>query len=1432
MTAEAGTSTDGMTTASALERLSRRLTALSMDVSDEVEAGIDLVSSPGASVFGAMATRIVANGWSIYPQLALGNRMPGKVDSETIRPMNDHDLQNRLPTPVFLKKCIEQCRNHNIALVCGPASSDCMVMDIDILDPSWNAKITALALKILGPTPFRRVGKAPKIALFYRWSELPDGQSPPQSRSWRFDDGDQQSADGLELLSRGKVVTIFGKHHTTGRDFRWHGPSPFDSRSDELPIVTPDQVQELIDEVGKARPFYQGSAKLGASDVDWTLDADSNIVVPRPRRVHDGSVPWKEDAQGKVIDGREAYLHHLVMMSVKHNPQAVGDDKGAASLKRTILDAFRGAAELSGRWVGANLEREVSTRVNQLVRKVKDGQLVLAPLRRDAAGNFLTEVRRPVSRVVPEGKVDTLSFIPRAGTTASLREDGRRGRLKIFEHPIGSSEAEIERRRKTRAVITDRSKEGKRTSETIDKAVGAFLEDIYRPIEERRNVVHLLKTPTGSGKTSRTFRTIALDPRTKEDYVMEGKDGLETGRFPFLFLLPTYANIGELRARAEVLNLDPSLSDEKFETAAREAGLVSAENVDAKIKELRREAMAAGLKAMIYKGKIQAGCKMADKLTLAMSAGISTSGFCRAEVRRKDAEPGQEKDIRYCPYHPDVNLDEPCPAILQRREIQKMHVVFLPHAFMSLTLPEELHKVRAVIADERIHDLFLHAARFKLNTFDRARPPPKLSKKEREAGLTPEEVAFDRQWAAGIVKRALQEGKDPAHEIVQECRAEVAADAETEAFALAKIRIERAKRCCSGSWEISSLITPDIAMEELREICDTPAGVNIREEWRFWAIVLEGIEKAASGSLLRALQPDTAPPATVPALDQRFQLLMPADPEQRTDPEVRMSWRTDPNWPDRPLLLLDASAAPEIVCKILKRKMEDLRLTPLETSMNIYTVAVIDRSYATSSLAPKTKDQEQKFKAAKLVTQVRKFLSLLSAAYGWSRVVAGTTMAIRRVVNSGWVCPDNVDWVHFGALRGLDFAKFHAAAVSIGRLEPPLWVIDATVAALTYDDADPELPFDRYGTERDEKGEPLRLPNVGTTVRMRSGHDYIIDVPGYPELSPAELKAKGRDSWHRIVHKQYREEEQSQFLGRLRPVYREGETPVWFCVAKVIPEGVICDELVSLDDIMADARSAPNLWEAARRGQGLLHPYIAYSPPEEDTRALTAPRGAADLYPDAAAVESDMRRVGLDPASPGRTSARFAWGFTPYRVERSDGVVSIAYARTDLEGEGRETELTVAIGKGLEFSGVEAKVTQVIRLKPTRPFDNTVRRKTPDKVDLELGDLTKRYLTEMDMTEDAAASTLASLEIDRRTDGSIWFKGLREPRQDGTLLVPLGPAMNDKDWAKVKGLVATLAERTALLAVHRHQLVDAEAAAAPAGVVVSGDTVDQSGGYV
>jgi hypothetical protein len=39
---------------------------------------------------------------------------------------------------------------------------------------------------------------------------------------------------------------------------------------------------------------------------------------------------------------------------------------------------------------------------------------------------------------------------------------------------------------------------------------------------------------------------------------------------------------------------------------------------------------------------------------------------------------------------------------------------------------------------------------------------------------------------------------------------------------------------------------------------------------------------------------------------------------------------------------------------------------------------------------------------------------------------------------------------HFGAMRGLDFAKNYAAAISIGRSEMPVWVVDGLVAALNH----------------------------------------------------------------------------------------------------------------------------------------------------------------------------------------------------------------------------------------------------------------------------------------------------------------------------------------------------------------------------------------------
>src|SRR5690606_6310262 len=132
-------------------------------------------------------------------------------------------------------------------------------------------------------------------------------------------------------------------------------------------------------------------------------------------------------------------------------------------------------------------------------------------------------------------------------------------------------------------------------------------------------------------------------------------------------------------------------------------GLIAEGDLDARLAELRRDALDAGLSTMVYRGKIAAGCRMAEIVRMAMEAGIATEAFCRSKGSAKD---GEETCVHYVG----------CPAIAQRAEIARSHVVFMPHAFMSLHVPEELRHARAVIADERVHHLFLHTTTLSATT--------------------------------------------------------------------------------------------------------------------------------------------------------------------------------------------------------------------------------------------------------------------------------------------------------------------------------------------------------------------------------------------------------------------------------------------------------------------------------------------------------------------------------------------------------------------------------------------------------------------------------------------------------------------------------------------------------------------------------------------
>jgi hypothetical protein len=857
--------------------------------------------------------------------------------------------------------------------------------------------------------------------------------------------------------------------------------------------------------------------------------------------------------------------------------------------------------------------------------------------------------------------------------------------------------------------------------------------------------VHILKAPTGAGKTSQTIRFIG----EKKEWIFNNDGSWQEGDpiKPIVMLLPTYNNIEELRNRSKVLNLDGSLSDKELRQQAMDNGLIHEDDLEAKLAELRRDALDAGLRTMIYKGKIAAGCAEQEKVQMAMAAGVGTAAFCKTEKKNELGD--IEEDV--CEHYYD------CPAIKQRAEIENCHVVFMPHPFLSLNVPEQLKDVRAVIADERIHHLFLHTAVFNATSLMIPRKPPRLTKKEREAGASADDLMVERESAVDIALNALREGMCPAHALyAHENPHVVGENNERPGFKLVKSAI----RVCSAAIQKDGDLSPSMSFDEVKALCEQPTGMDVREEYRFWKIIQERMQMLTTDALIeynianltkeldsftgeydfdqrqelerRLAREKTKPRKAKGNREMRIQFLtehMDGDPDskQQVKEMIRISWRSAPNWSSAkvtetgemaaaPMMLLDASAAPDIIKKIWGG--EEPVVHDISGPLNVRTIGIVNRTFSNASLiGTPGSPADEKALTAKRLTQVRLALSMISGLYGWSRVVCGASIVVRRAINNGWAGPQNADWCHFGAMRGLDFAKYHAAAFSVGRMEVSVRSIDGLVAALTFDDDLPEEPFDRFGTGLDERNLPLRLPMGDQRLRMRNGRVVLLPAPMYP------------GKWGRLIQRQYREEELLQFVGRLRPVYREGEAPVWFALSSVIPEEMIVDDLIHIEDMIGQGRTY--LWDAVRRCGGVIDPMMM---------ALRCD----DLFKDEADAKKVAEEMGFD-FTKGKTTHRSAWGFVSVRWRTNGGDWKIAYVLA--EGNPAAT-LADALAANLKHA-VAAKMEETLpaaykslndleveEIAPGRT-KTMARARVADKIDIELGDLDQRRAGENAISEEA-----------------------------------------------------------------------------------------------
>lgn len=1101
--------------------------------------------------FADTAQKLVDKGWSVYPQTS-DTRQPGRADGVDIRPVTDYNLDTRLPTKADIRRWSAACGDHNVACMMGAGSGNAVAIDIDITDAALSKKAQEVAAEIFGETPLKRTGKAPKIALIYRASGKIYNASPVAN----------EDGHAIEILASGKALTFFGSHHSIGRPFKWSPDSPLWVTPEELPEITQNQINEFFIRVNEFMPLSQGS-NVGGYD-------EFGAYIP----------PWTDNEEGKITDGREKYLFTLVRATcsewaVSGRLRLDGRDV-LNDLIKEISDKFAAAAVLDGRWEPERLHNEIAPRVVSMVKKLADGTVKPNKNNWNPTINIRKKVsKKPVAKL-EDGDAELKEASEVDNVDAKINKDTSNANAKeVTEEPDdGLSILTFEQHEPMMKEIS------RKISETIDTFLDECSLHVGKPYDETQTQqdepnLYVLMAAVGFGKTTGLIRRLASDPRTYQD--VPTKDGAI--RAPYVMLVPTYRNVDEIRQKAEIFGMSNDMSNEELIQRASAVGLLQENDLEGMSRlraRIEKEAGPGrefgGFTVGTYQGRVRAGCKMHEQMALASLSGLSGGSLCKKALTKKEKEENPDQKEHLCQYYNE------CPAIRQAQIFNSAHLVMMPHAFLGLNIPEIAQNVRGVIVDERAHDLFLHTTQMPFDTLKLPRAVPHMSKKEKLKHLKKDPNFSEDKWQSEILLC-----REEAVHLLNESFINKTDIAQTlnDLGGRGTEIIEACKNICANSMRRERDLEPNMTLEDIEKIVAMPTGKHAREEWRLWKIIHERmslIEQAKIGAC--------AYPSGGSSGDVRIQLLHAKNDIRGK--RIRLSWRTSPNWLDKPVLLLDASANQNIIQKVWAKSPEHVLVTNLLSESGLYrrmqtyfvhaggkgnTSEPVPKTFSNSLILGTPSDTPRtRIAPAKVLDRIHGFLSSVAIKHGLGRVLVGSNIPVRKALNECWEAPVNVDFGHYGALRGIDVYKGHQAAVSIGRLEIPIDVMDGIVASLTYDDEAPETPIDVNGTGY-IGDEQISIPMQKRAVQIRNGNVMEIDVP-VPD-----------GFWASIVQAQYREEELIQFLGRLRPFHRH-DTPTYYAISSVLPPGIIVDQVISIET--PAYRYGRAVADAFRLGQGSL----------------------------------------------------------------------------------------------------------------------------------------------------------------------------------------------------------------------------------------------------
>lgn len=1231
--------------AAALERIAAAVGAVSVETRP-----VQIQRPANEYFFDSMGKTLVGLGWSVFPQERGNRRGPSLVDG---RPLRWKPYADRLPTLDEAHWWGLNAPNANIAAIMGPASGGAFCLDLDISDRDLSRAARDLAESILGPIDLVRTGRAPRMAMIYRQDPSLPRDRQVHSRAYRFvdgvdEDGLHREIGGIEILSSGKPITFYGNHHKTGQYFTWGERQPLFHPPEAAPLVTAEQVAEFVAAVQGLRPFAR-AGRVSDVDTRWTYDAAAGLHAPRAVTGDE----WTTNDEGLVDDGRTGFLFHLARAVVRSNEAAArGDRAGHQALCALVEERFRALAVVDGHWA-EDLRQEVAGTVSRCVAwaldKAATGRYFRSPTSVDpeAGVSYFAE---DVPVEVQAEKAPDLAWVTKAAEAALTKA----GQKKLPPMAVVPATKES----KAAAALMPRE-ERQAAGQQVSDAVQAFVRQALSfgyDVKARSGwlsgdgpmPLHALVAPTGAGKTVAVVRAvIALRRENPGAKVCVGVQ------------VPSHANAAEVAAA-----------------------------VERELDEAAAMAEAAGLRVLHFKGRVTSGCGYAEQMEMLYAADLPGSRLCKTtDKERVPGEPEPVKVERLCP------LYEGCAYRRQLAALNagEVDLVLLPHSTITGALPKELlDAIDIRVTDESPWKSIVGVATVPERVLLAARPEPAISKKEREIrlndqgkvipGLTPQELIKDRDEAVRMLLQARDDGVDPALAFFNR-RVRTARFNEWADLGLELIR--HARRCASSSYQAGAIVQPDMSVEDVRKLLERPSTEAAGAEAAMWSVIEDRVETliadreaAATHAALVAVGTDVPAPARKAKgdRDRRIQFRL----TDKGEPGVRVSWRKRQNWSHLPTLLIDASLSERITRKLWPDRAIEIRR--VDAPLMMRTILVADGTGSDSAiLSCKAGSGEQRLASSARMDMWLGGIARMEGLYANSGLLLSASKAVRTEAQPLYTPGPRTEWLHQGNTRGYDFAKLYGALYSYGRMEVPPAAIDGYAAAFTYDDDEPEDPFDRHGDGMQECGKkPLQAPKGVRRILMRDGTHRE-----YEDLMYAD------GSWAREVQAQLREEELRQTVGRLRPVFRVDSEAVWVNASRCVPEGIVVDEIISLADfVRPGAGRVDHIFEAARRMHGVIATNVVLRDhPDLVPYRLGQPQPEQSLI--------DREREGLVPVR--------------YRIEGHDGPVERFVLNSHDDLEAAVVQFNAAMGVRVVPGSVETA--------GPRPSRVNVGRKVPDKVD-------------------------------------------------------------------------------------------------------------------